>query len=160
MFCIVWGSQYFQFVVKPPSHTQAHTICCNRYRDQKYIQSYESRQLRVGCTFNLIGRAFNNPKSEPTSNNTHLPENKPKAIAHLDWTNLTCIVSKDSNRSTPNCNTHGAGCLPSAQNLLVAKEHIWGYQCESDSLTMYCLCRMAEGKRLSANSIKSILKPI
>ena len=25
---------------------------------------------------------------------------------------------------------------------------------------MYCLCRIAEGKRLSANSIKSILKPI
>jgi hypothetical protein len=116
--------------------------------------------LRVGCTFNHKGRAFNNPKSEPTSNNTHLPENKPKAITHPDWTNLTCIVSKDSNRSTPNCYNHGAGCLPSAQNLLVVKEHIWGYQCESDSLTMYCLCRMAEGKRLSANSIKSILKPI
>ncbi len=42
----------------------------------------------------------------------------------------------------------------------MANERSGGYQCEPNSLTMYHLCRMAEGKRLNANSIKSILKPI
>jgi hypothetical protein len=139
-----------------------NNIQCNRYRKKEYSRSYQSGQLKKECTFNLNIIANYNPKLGPKTNIADRQETKQvKAIAHLNWTNLTSIVSEDSgNRSCSTCYHHGGGCLPSPHNLLVANERSGGYQCESDSLTMDQLCRMAEGKRLSSNSIKSILKPI
>ncbi len=139
-----------------------NNIQCNRYGKKEYSHSYQSGQLKRECTFNLNIKVYYNPKLGSKTNIANRQETKQmKAIACPDWTNLTSIVSEDSgNRSCSTCYHHGGGCLPSPHNLLVANEHSGGYQCKLDSLTMYQLCRMVEGKRLSSNSIKSILKPI
>ena len=133
-----------------------NNLQCNHYGKKEYSRSYQSEQLKRECTFNLNIKAYYNPKSVPKTNKANGQETKQViATACPDWTNLTCMMS-----FCCSCYDHGGGCSPSPHNLLATNERSGGYQCESDSLTMYQLCRMSEGKQLSSNSIKSILKPI